>query len=148
MNFWRVNFFESCCPAQFQFSIYDVPVSSWTSFEVEGNYVTHVKMLAWFSFFLFLGTKTDACFISGHCFAKNDSKPSDWCQQCLPEVSTTTWTERRGKKLSEALIMQMSLSSINIGERRVTSFKLYIPQIGRMIKAKWPKSKCVWANLS
>ena len=27
----------------------------------------------------------------------NDSKPRDWCRQCLPELSTTSWSERKGK---------------------------------------------------
>ncbi|XP_028411917.1 neurogenic locus notch homolog protein 2-like [Dendronephthya gigantea] len=38
--------------------------------------------------------RTDACLISGHCFAKNDSNPSDWCQQCIPELSQNSWKKR------------------------------------------------------
>ncbi|CAB4026027.1 von Willebrand factor D and EGF domain-containing -like [Paramuricea clavata] len=39
--------------------------------------------------------KTDACFISAHCFAQNQSHPNDWCQQCLPQISTKSWEKRR-----------------------------------------------------
>lgn len=41
--------------------------------------------------------KTEACLISGHCFSQNESNPDDWCQQCLPEVSSKSWTRRKGK---------------------------------------------------
>jgi hypothetical protein len=48
------------------------------------------------SFYIY--EKTDACFISGHCFANNDSNPSDWCQQCFPQLSNASWSERIGKQ--------------------------------------------------
>ncbi|XP_028406132.1 von Willebrand factor D and EGF domain-containing protein-like isoform X2 [Dendronephthya gigantea] len=42
--------------------------------------------------------RADACIISGHCFAMNDSNPRDWCQQCLPESSTTSWSKRKDNR--------------------------------------------------
>ncbi|XP_028411934.1 von Willebrand factor D and EGF domain-containing protein-like [Dendronephthya gigantea] len=39
--------------------------------------------------------KNNSCLIFGHCFAQNESHPTDWCQQCLPNISTTSWQERR-----------------------------------------------------
>ena len=49
--------------------------------------------------------KRDACFILGHCFAQNQSNPRDWCEQCLPEISSTSWMRRQckymGKKKEE-----------------------------------------------
>ncbi|XP_028412360.1 neurogenic locus notch homolog protein 1-like [Dendronephthya gigantea] len=42
--------------------------------------------------------KADACSISGHCFAKNDSHPDDWCRQCLPNISISSWENRTDNK--------------------------------------------------
>ncbi|XP_074620010.1 uncharacterized protein LOC141878862 isoform X3 [Acropora palmata] len=39
--------------------------------------------------------KKNACFINRYCFARNEPNPSDWCQQCIPEVNTSSWTKRQ-----------------------------------------------------
>lgn len=39
----------------------------------------------------------NSCLINGYCFAPNETNPLDWCYQCLPEISTSTWTKRQGK---------------------------------------------------
>ncbi|KAI8515802.1 hypothetical protein Bbelb_066150 [Branchiostoma belcheri] len=38
--------------------------------------------------------KPNTCIIRGHCFASGEADPNNWCQQCLPQFSNTTWTER------------------------------------------------------
>ena len=38
----------------------------------------------------------NSCFINRYCFALNEPNPIDWCYQCLPDVSNSTWTKRRG----------------------------------------------------
>ncbi|XP_044176217.1 von Willebrand factor D and EGF domain-containing protein-like isoform X2 [Acropora millepora] len=37
----------------------------------------------------------NACFINRYCFAPNEPNPRDWCQQCIPEVNTNSWTRRQ-----------------------------------------------------
>ncbi|XP_068711982.1 von Willebrand factor D and EGF domain-containing protein-like [Montipora foliosa] len=39
--------------------------------------------------------KKNTCFINRYCFAPNEPNPRDWCQQCIPEVNTNTWTKRQ-----------------------------------------------------
>ncbi|XP_068719980.1 uncharacterized protein [Montipora capricornis] len=39
--------------------------------------------------------KESSCFINGYCFAPGDSNPTNLCYQCLPAVSTRTWTNRQ-----------------------------------------------------
>ncbi|PFX16674.1 Neurogenic locus notch-like protein 2, partial [Stylophora pistillata] len=39
--------------------------------------------------------KGNSCIINGYCFAPNETNPLDWCYQCLPEISTSTWTKRQ-----------------------------------------------------
>lgn len=39
----------------------------------------------------------NSCLINGYCFAANETNPLGWCYQCLPEISTSTWTKRHGK---------------------------------------------------
>ncbi|XP_066302464.1 von Willebrand factor D and EGF domain-containing protein-like [Branchiostoma lanceolatum] len=38
--------------------------------------------------------KPNTCIIRGHCFASGEADPNNWCQQCLPQFSNRTWTER------------------------------------------------------
>ncbi|XP_035689594.1 von Willebrand factor D and EGF domain-containing protein-like [Branchiostoma floridae] len=38
--------------------------------------------------------KPDTCIIRGHCFRNGDPNPDNWCQQCLPHLSNTTWSDR------------------------------------------------------
>ncbi|XP_078571571.1 uncharacterized protein LOC144859155 [Branchiostoma floridae x Branchiostoma japonicum] len=38
--------------------------------------------------------KPNTCIIRGHCFASGEADPDNWCQQCLPQFSNHTWTER------------------------------------------------------
>jgi len=37
----------------------------------------------------------NACFINRYCFARKEPNPRDWCQQCIPEVNTNSWTRRK-----------------------------------------------------
>ncbi|XP_015780130.1 PREDICTED: von Willebrand factor D and EGF domain-containing protein-like, partial [Acropora digitifera] len=39
--------------------------------------------------------KKNTCFINRYCFVPNEPNPSNWCQQCMPEMSRNTWTKRR-----------------------------------------------------
>ncbi|XP_074620014.1 uncharacterized protein LOC141878864 isoform X2 [Acropora palmata] len=39
--------------------------------------------------------KKNTCFINRYCFAPNEPNPRDWCQQCIPEVNTSSWTKRQ-----------------------------------------------------
>jgi len=39
--------------------------------------------------------KNNSCFINRYCFAPNETNPIDWCYQCLPDVSTNSWTKRQ-----------------------------------------------------
>ncbi|XP_068703048.1 von Willebrand factor D and EGF domain-containing protein-like isoform X2 [Montipora foliosa] len=39
--------------------------------------------------------KKNTCFINHYCFSPNEPNPRDWCQQCIPEVNTNTWTKRQ-----------------------------------------------------
>ncbi len=47
-------------------------------------------------FVLSLSHQNNSCFINRYCFAPNETNPTDWCYQCLPEVSTNSWTKRQG----------------------------------------------------
>ena len=47
--------------------------------------------------FLCMRQQKNACFINRYCFARNEPNPRDWCQQCIPEVNTSSWTKRQGK---------------------------------------------------
>ncbi|XP_078693842.1 von Willebrand factor D and EGF domain-containing protein-like isoform X3 [Branchiostoma floridae x Branchiostoma belcheri] len=39
--------------------------------------------------------KPDTCIIRGHCFRNGDPNPDNWCQQCLSDLSNTTWSHRQ-----------------------------------------------------
>ncbi|KAI8509441.1 hypothetical protein Bbelb_132890 [Branchiostoma belcheri] len=38
--------------------------------------------------------KLNTCKIRGFCFADGDPNPNNWCQQCLPQLSSNTFTDR------------------------------------------------------
>ncbi|XP_078656298.1 uncharacterized protein LOC144902628 [Branchiostoma floridae x Branchiostoma belcheri] len=38
--------------------------------------------------------KPNTCIIRGHCFRNGDPNPDNWCQQCLSDLSNTTWSDR------------------------------------------------------
>ncbi|XP_035689592.1 von Willebrand factor D and EGF domain-containing protein-like [Branchiostoma floridae] len=38
--------------------------------------------------------KPNTCIIRGHCFRDEEANPNDWCQQCLPALSNSTWSSR------------------------------------------------------
>ncbi|PFX12900.1 von Willebrand factor D and EGF domain-containing protein [Stylophora pistillata] len=39
--------------------------------------------------------KSNSCLINQYCFAANEMNPTDFCSQCLPEISKNTWTKRQ-----------------------------------------------------
>ncbi|XP_066303069.1 von Willebrand factor D and EGF domain-containing protein-like [Branchiostoma lanceolatum] len=38
--------------------------------------------------------KPETCIIRGHCFRNGDPNPDNWCQQCRPDLSNNTWSDR------------------------------------------------------
>ncbi|CAH1239237.1 VWDE [Branchiostoma lanceolatum] len=38
--------------------------------------------------------KQNTCNIRGHCFRSQEPDPNNWCLQCLPQFSNTTWSDR------------------------------------------------------
>ncbi|XP_019635893.1 PREDICTED: von Willebrand factor D and EGF domain-containing protein-like [Branchiostoma belcheri] len=38
--------------------------------------------------------KPNTCIIRGHCFSNEDPNPSNICQQCVPELSNSEWSDR------------------------------------------------------
>ncbi|XP_078575686.1 von Willebrand factor D and EGF domain-containing protein-like [Branchiostoma floridae x Branchiostoma japonicum] len=39
--------------------------------------------------------RNNSCEIDGTCYAYGDTKIDNWCRQCLPSTSVSTWSERR-----------------------------------------------------
>ncbi|XP_019622003.1 PREDICTED: neurogenic locus notch homolog protein 2-like [Branchiostoma belcheri] len=39
--------------------------------------------------------KQNTCNIRGHCFGVEEPDPNNWCLQCLPQFSNTTWSNRQ-----------------------------------------------------
>ncbi|XP_019622001.1 PREDICTED: von Willebrand factor D and EGF domain-containing protein-like isoform X2 [Branchiostoma belcheri] len=39
--------------------------------------------------------KQNTCNIRGHCFGDEEPDPNNWCLQCLPQFSNTTWSNRQ-----------------------------------------------------
>ncbi|XP_035676194.1 von Willebrand factor D and EGF domain-containing protein-like [Branchiostoma floridae] len=39
--------------------------------------------------------RPNTCIIRGHCFRDGEANPNDWCQQCLPALSNSTWSHRQ-----------------------------------------------------
>ena len=57
----------------------------------------------WICWYLYPYTlQGNSCLINGYCFAPNETNPLDWCYQCLPEISTSTWTKRQGKLIKQS----------------------------------------------
>ena len=57
--------------------------------------ITEILCLPVQTHFLYL-YQNNSCFINRYCFASNEPNPTDWCYQCLPDVSNSIWTKRRG----------------------------------------------------
>ncbi|CAH1253081.1 VWDE [Branchiostoma lanceolatum] len=38
--------------------------------------------------------KSNTCMVRGHCFRDEEENPNDWCQQCLPGLSNSSWSDR------------------------------------------------------
>lgn len=61
--------------------------------------------------FLLPCMQNNSCFINRYCFAPNETSPLNWCYQCLPEVSTNSWTRRQGDNKHCSILLRLGHSN-------------------------------------